>query len=205
MDIVKVEPDSWDPEPAPLEQPERLNKMKVEPEYLNDLETKDVLNIIEVEPGALEAMDKKDFVMMTTQEKEKCVLWTAELKSPAPVKRLFCTTFDNEPLTQRDLYVWMKKFEETGSVLKQHGRGKHRTSEEDIERIRAAFHKSPMKSIRRASNELQIPRSTVHKIVRTQLQLYPHKLQMVQQLRVDDHIKRRNYAMHGAPQSGQQP
>ena len=41
--------------------------------------------------------------------------------------------------------------------------GQLRTFEENIERVRQAFQRSPMKSIRTAARQLELPRSTVHK------------------------------------------
>ncbi|KAG7161615.1 hypothetical protein Hamer_G014182 [Homarus americanus] len=72
-----------------------------------------------------------------------CVIWKAELKSH----------YGKELPTRRDLYAWMIQCEETGSFLKQHGREKPRTTEEDVECIHDAFHRGPRKSIRQASTE----------------------------------------------------
>ena len=52
--------------------------------------------------------------------------------------------------------------------------------------VRVAFHCSPRKSIRGASNKLAIPRSIVHKVLHKQLPLYAYKLQIVQALKPDD-------------------
>ena len=52
---------------------------------------------------------------------------------------------------------------ETGTVFDTRRSGRPRTSEENIERVRQAFQRSPMKSIRTAARQLELPRSTVHK------------------------------------------
>ena len=60
--------------------------------------------------------------------------------------------------------------------------------------MRVAFHRSPRKSIRIASNELVIPRSTVHKVLHKRLQLHAYKLQIVQALKSDDRPRRAAFA-----------
>ena len=49
---------------------------------------------------------------------------------------------------------------ETGTVFDAGRSGRPRTSEENIERVRQTFHRSPMKSIRTAARQLELPRST---------------------------------------------
>ena len=69
---------------------------------------------------------------------------------------------------------------ERGSVLDAVRRERPRISRENIERVRLAFSRSPMKSIRTAARELQLPPATVHKILRKRLQLHAYKMQMSQ-------------------------
>ena len=51
-----------------------------------------------------------------------------------------------------------------GSVLDRKRLGRPSIDEETVDAVHAAFHRSPRKSVRVASNELSIPRSTVHKV-----------------------------------------
>ena len=57
---------------------------------------------------------------------------------------------------------WFKNFMETGSILDRKRSGRPGIDKETVDAVRVAFHRSPRKSIRVASNELAIPRSTVH-------------------------------------------
>ena len=82
--------------------------------------------------------------------------------------------------------LWHKKFMETGAVFDTRRSGRPRTSEENIERVRQAFQRSPMKSIRTASRQLELPRSTVHKVQHKNLRLYAYKVQMLQALQPND-------------------
>ena len=54
---------------------------------------------------------------------------------------------------------------ETGLVLDAVKSGRPRTSWENIERVRQAFSRSPIKSIRTAARELELPPTTVHKVL----------------------------------------
>ena len=53
---------------------------------------------------------------------------------------------------------------ETGTVFDTRRIRRPRKSEENIERVRQAFQRSPMKSIRTAARQLELPRSTVHRV-----------------------------------------
>ena len=71
-----------------------------------------------------------------------------------------------------------------------------RTSEENIKRVRQAFQHSPMKSIRTAARELELPRSTVHKVLHKNLRLYAYKVQMLQALQPNDMPRRKEFAVN---------
>lgn len=63
-----------------------------------------------------------------------------------------------------------------------------------VPELQAALEKSPTKSIRMKSRELTIPKSSVHKVMRKRLVLYSYKLQLVQQLKPDDKLRRLHFA-----------
>ena len=83
---------------------------------------------------------------------------------------------------------------ETGSILDRKRSGRSSINEETVNAVRVAFHHSPRKSIRVASNELAIPRSTVHNILHKQLRLHAYKLQIVQAVKPDDRPRRAAFA-----------
>ena len=80
-------------------------------------------------------------------------------------------------------------------MLQQRGGGRPSVSDEHIEDIREAFQRSPRKSIRRASLELNIPKTTLHRVVRKRLHLYAYKLQLVQALQPNDKPRRLAFAV----------
>ena len=85
---------------------------------------------------------------------------------------------------------------ETGTVLYKPRSGRPSTSEEDIERIGQSFSRSLRKSIRStASVELQVPRSTIHKVLHKRLSLYAYKIQLMQDLKPDYIPKRKEFAV----------
>uniref|UniRef100_UPI0035902ADC thioredoxin domain-containing protein 17 isoform X2 n=1 Tax=Myxine glutinosa TaxID=7769 RepID=UPI0035902ADC len=119
--------------------------------------------------------------MASPQEKAQCVAWFIETKSATQVQRSFRTTYGRQPPSRKTIREWHKKFMETGSILQRKGGGRPSTSCEDVEHIRESFEHNPHKSIRTAARELQLPRSTVHKVLHTRLRLYELKDTMVGQ------------------------
>ena len=53
----------------------------------------------------------------------------------------------------------------------------------------------PRKSIREASTKLQIPRSTIHKVLHRNLRLYAYKVQLLQALKPEDKPRRNKFAL----------
>ena len=72
--------------------------------------------------------------------------------------------------------------------------GRPRTSKENIERVRQAFQRSLMKSIRTAARQLELPRSTAHEVLHKNLRLYAYKVQMLQALQPNDMTRRKEFA-----------
>jgi hypothetical protein len=63
--------------------------------------------------------------------------------------------------------------------VKGNSPGRPSTSQDDTERIRVAFQRSPKRSIQHVSRQLQIPKSRVHDVVHRRLKLRAYKLQLV--------------------------
>ncbi|GFV84692.1 DUF4817 domain-containing protein [Trichonephila clavipes] len=82
----------------------------------------------------------------------------------------------------------------TGSV-KHKGYGRPRATEESVERIRETFHRSPTKSVRQASRELQMTRSTIHDVLHKQLRLTAYKVQILHAIKPNDYAKRYGFAV----------
>ena len=67
-------------------------------------------------------------------------------------------------------------------------------NEETIEHVKMAFARSPRKSIRRVSTELQIPRSTIHKINHKRLNLCAFKIPLRHHIKPNDRPLRAHFA-----------
>ena len=131
--------------------------------------------------------------MLTIQQKAQCVLWYNELKSPTAVQRKFRNEFGQDPPHTNSIKRWFKNFMETGSILDRKRSGRPSIDEETVDAVRVAFHRSPRKSIRVASNELAIPRSTVHKVLHKRLRLHAYKLQIVQALNLAEQLSLKKF------------
>ncbi|GFW21088.1 uncharacterized protein TNCV_2703281 [Trichonephila clavipes] len=92
------------------------------------------------------------------------------------------------PFTAKNLRLMVSKFEETGSLNVRSGRGKNPVSAEAIEKVALQVEEDKSSnvlastSVRRVAEALDLPRSTVQKIMRSILRYYPYKLQFVQEL-----------------------
>ena len=128
--------------------------------------------------------------MLTIQQKAQCVLWYHKLKSPTAVQRKFKNEFGQDHPHINSIKRWFKNFMKTGSILDCKRSGMPSIDEEIVDAMRVAFHRSPRKSIRIAKKKLASSRSTVHKVLRKQLQLHAYKLQIVQALKPDNHPRR---------------
>ena len=94
--------------------------------------------------------------MVTPQEKAQCVSWFIETKSDVQTQRSYWAKNGKDPPSRSSICRWHKNFMETGSVLDAVRSGRPRTSAENIERVRQAFSRSPVKSIRTAARELEL-------------------------------------------------
>ena len=107
--------------------------------------------------------------MVTPQEKAQCVSWFIEIKSDIQTQQRYRTKNGKNPPSHSSIRQWHKKFMETGSVLDAVRSGRPRTSAENIECVRQAFSHSPIKSIHTAARELELPPTTVHKVLHKRL------------------------------------
>ena len=69
-----------------------------------------------------------------------------------------------------------------------------RTFAENIESVRQALSRSPMKSICTTVRELELPLATVHKVLHKRVRLYAYKVHMLQRLQPTDKPKRKEFA-----------
>jgi hypothetical protein len=89
----------------------------------------------------------------------------------------------------------LKKFEETCSIMDSKLPVRHRTGR-SLDNFAAASEnvaESPETSLRHRSQQLDIPRSTMQRILTKDLHLHVYKIQLNQELYPTDHVHRREF------------
>jgi transposase len=89
-----------------------------------------------------------------------CILQLAKTESIITVQRGFRIKYHTEPPTNKTITEWYKKFEETGCLCSAKRTGRPGPSPETVDHVRESFTRSPQKSTRRASRELEMSHVT---------------------------------------------
>ncbi len=95
---------------------------------------------------------------MSSSERIEIAKWYAIHQNAAEVTRQFQYRYDRTPPSRKHILNLVRKFDETGSVQDaiRSGRPRSVKTEENKERVRAAFQENPTTSLRRAALELKI-------------------------------------------------
>ena len=112
----------------------------------------------------IELYELKPHKTTIPQEKAQCISWFIETKSEVQTQQNYRSKYGRDPPSHPSIRLWHKKFMETDTVFDTRRSGQPRTSEENIEHVRQAFQCSLMKSIHTAARQLELPRSTVHRV-----------------------------------------
>ena len=72
------------------------------------------------------------------------------------IQREFRIRFRKDAACRNNITRWYRQFVETGLLCKGKSPGRPRVSDDNIERVREAFLRSPRKSVTRASRELDM-------------------------------------------------
>lgn len=122
-----------------------------------------------------------------------------QTKSFKSVQAKFRRKFNfNRYPNKTQIYRWAKKFRIKGTVHNlntkaektQNGRHLSVRVARNVDAVRDSVGRSPKKSIRRRSQELDIPRESVRRILIMDLNLYPYRIQIKQKLTQGDRNKR---------------
>ena len=89
----------------------------------------------------------------------------------------------------------IKKFEEKGSIMDSKLPVRHRTgrSLDNIAAVSESVVGGSGTSIRHRSQQLDIPRSTMQRILTKDLHLHDYKIQLTQEVKPTDHVQRREF------------
>lgn len=103
--------------------------------------------------------------------------------------RLFNDRYPDKPIDRKYLRELMRKFEVTGNVGNVKRTGRPAVSEDKQIDILVDLQANPQQSTAELADQHDVPRSTVHKILKIN-KLHPYKLKMVHELSEDDPDRR---------------
>ena len=127
------------------------------------------------------------YKMASVEEKAKLVKYVHESGSIVAAQRRFRLEFNRAPPHRNLIRKWVKQFSEIGDVKNKKSPGRPKIPDQIVDNVRTAMLFSPHTSVRRLALQLQIPPSTVHKILHSKLKFRAYKIQVVQHLQVADY------------------
>ena len=128
--------------------------------------------------------------MATVVEKAKLVQFFHESGSVVSAQRRFRREFNRSPPHRNLIRGWVRRFSEEGDIKKRKSTGRPKVADQVVNDVHTTMILSPHTSIRRLSLQLQIPSTTVHKILHQHLKFRAYKIQVVQHLQDDDYSAR---------------
>ena len=117
------------------------------------------------------------------EEKTFCVTLYLETKSLKTVQARYRRRFDFNNFPHKfQITRWVKKFKDTGTLIKSTKKGQKSTSDrklrarslENVDAVRDSVGRNPKKSLRRHSKKLGLSRLSVHRILKNDLQTNSH-------------------------------
>ena len=132
----------------------------------------------------------------TDSEKAHIVAKYIETGSITTTRRWIRTLMRRTPPTRNSILRWHEQFLTAGNMAHRGGNGRPRIRDGEIENVRLLFENNPRLSIRQAESLLNIPRSTIQRVFRKCLFLYPYKMQNLRGLTNTDKRKRVIFPRH---------
>ena len=139
--------------------------------------------------------------MFNAQEKASVVQEYIRTGSIAITHRYVVRSMGKRPPSPASIRRWHQRFIQTESGHDIQQSERPRLSAERINAVCQLFNATTMTSLRHAEIQLQIPCSTIQKIIKQPLSLYPYKLQTPQELTVSDKLRHLEFAQHALTQS----
>ena len=119
------------------------------------------------------------------------------LRAVRATRRKFRSKYGIKSLpSETSIRRWYNTFKNSGYVLSNEKQQRKKAYQEDevIDTLAQLYKDNPMTSIRNAAQHVPVGKTTVNKIVKKYLNLYPYKIQMVQALQPPDYEKRAQFA-----------
>jgi transposase len=132
---------------------------------------------------------------LSSSERIDIVKWYAVYQNAAEVARQFQHHYERAPPTRESILDITRKFDETGSVqdLSRSGRPRSVSTEENKQRVLAAFEENPGTSAKRASLELNLSRTSLLRMMK-ELGLKLYRPRLLHDLNEDDPDRRCEFA-----------
>ena len=128
------------------------------------------------------------------QEKARILQEYHRSQSITITQRWVRRVLGKSPPQRNDIIRWQRNFLETGSLGHRGDNGRPQITNERIEQVRLMFQDSPSQGIREASVALDMPPTTVHRILRKCLSLFPYKIQNLHLMHASDRQARLTFA-----------
>lgn len=134
----------------------------------------------------------------TLEERIKIVVFYLESQRSVSQTQMKFRSFYNTRNSPSSLTIrtLVQKFEETGTVADSRRSGRPRSSRNSkiIGSVRKSVTEDPKTSTRKRCTQLGISRSSLRRILNKDLQMYPYKIQLVQNLNPNDYQLRLQYS-----------
>jgi transposase len=132
---------------------------------------------------------------LSSSERINVVKWYAQYENAGEVARQFEEHYNRSPPTRKTILTIARKFDETETIEDEPRSGRPRSisTDENRERVRAAFEEDPETSTRRASLELDLSRTSLRRMMK-ELGLKPYRPQLLHALNEDDPDRRCEFA-----------
>ena len=134
-------------------------------------------------------------VGFTPKDKAQCALWMARFNSAHKARSQFYRENGKKfAPNASSIKRWYNTLISTGFVDSQIKVGRPPVADDIVQNVSRIFNDNPQTTIREATQQLPIGKSTVQRIVRKKLKLYPYKIKLVHALREEDYARREEFA-----------
>lgn len=128
--------------------------------------------------------------MLTIEERVYIVSARLRGLSYIEVQQAFTRKFHKPGPTRANIWLLLNKFQRTGNVADETRSGRPSVPEVTVQRIREAIERSPSASSRRLSNELDVPKTTILKVLHFILKKKAYHIQVLHKLDEEDYASR---------------
>lgn len=152
-------------------------------------------------------MSDRRRVRLTFEERKQVLKWYHKYENVCEVQRQWKATYDSEPPRRETISRIRDKFDKEGtigSIQQSTGRPRSARSSDNFSLVVSAFGDDPRKSVRQASLDLNLSRSTIHRIL-SESGIKPYRSTLLHKLNEDDFDRRVEFSEWFIEQSQANP